>query len=113
MHCVLPGVFIVVGEHTTPLNPGAGGSEMVPGRLEAEIESAARLAATTPMICTGIVSRDGLDEMCKVTVATIPSEIGVVFTPYTKHVLPLQAIVLPAFVAAIPTANVAPVISEG
>lgn len=113
MHCVLPGVFTVVGEHTTALSAGAGGSEMVPGKPEAGIESAARVAATTPMICTGIVSNDGFCEICNVTVATIPSEIGIVFTPYTKHVLPLQAIVLPALVAAIPTANVTPVISVG
>jgi len=106
-------VLTVVGEHATPLNVGTGGSEMVPGRPEAEIESAARVAATTPMICTGIVSSDGFCEICNVTVATIPFDIGVEFTPYTKHVLPLQAIVLAAFVAAIPTANVAPVISDG
>ena len=31
VHCVLPGVFTVVGEQASPLNAGTGGTETAPG----------------------------------------------------------------------------------
>jgi hypothetical protein len=50
VHCVFPGVFRVVDEHTSPLNAGVGETETVPEAPAAGIESPAAVAATTPVI---------------------------------------------------------------
>jgi hypothetical protein len=86
---------------------------MAPGTPAAEIDSPRGVAAITPVISSGVLNGEALDEICSFAFATIPSEIAALFMPYSRHVAPLHCIDLPAFVAAGPTEKLTPVKSEG
>ncbi|MBZ5636353.1 MAG: hypothetical protein LAO55_24770 [Acidobacteriia bacterium] len=50
VHCVVPGVFKVVGEHASPLNSGIGKTETVPATPAVEVDPPNGVAAITPVI---------------------------------------------------------------
>jgi hypothetical protein len=89
---------------------------MVPPVPHAGIWFASASEATIPVIVTGMLLFVVAGDIANVAVATTPFEIGVRFTPNTRHVvdpLPEQLTVFPAAVAVGPAVTVTLVTSAG
>lgn len=112
-----PGVATFVGEQDNPLNATDMGvlTAILPPVPVAATVLPSPAAAERPANCTATVLSAGVEAILKVTLATVPDPMAVVFSPdMTQTVLalvPLHDNVFDAAVAAAPALTVTPLIS--